>query len=123
MRIQHLKAGHLLPAYTGFLRYDPSWVWVVMDGENMVAALIAAPAHDTVLLLELLRFGEVSGDWIGSLLKQVARECRERGFDRVMTWLSDARPEERKLRKVMETYGGRAETFSGVVMAGEIHHV
>lgn len=121
MRIEHLKDGHLIPAYTGFTRYQNEWVWIVMDGEKMVAALIAAPAHDTVLLLELLRFGEVAGDWIGPLLKQVARECRERGFDRVMTWLSDVKPEERKLRKVMETYGGRAETFSGVVMAGEIH--
>lgn len=122
MRIENLKAGHLIPAYTGFSRYDPEWCWVVKDGDSMVAALIASPAHDTVILLELLKFGEVKGNWIAPLLRHVAKECVGRGFFRTMTWLSDSRPEEKKLRRVMKVFcrGGREEAFSGFVLEGAI---
>lgn len=116
MTIKHPRSGDVLPIpleFTG--KFDTDWIWLMGN-----AILIAAPAHDTVLLLRLVRFGDMPPTWIHRLLRQALKEARERGYVRFLTWLSSEVEEERKLRTIAQRYGAHFEPFKGELAAGVI---
>jgi hypothetical protein len=116
MVIRHPREGDILPIPLEYERYDPEWVWIMGN-----AILIAAGAHDLVLLLRLVRFGEMDDPaWLRRLLRHVIKECRERGFHRYMTWLANDVEEEKKLLDLAHRrYGAFFEPFQGDIAAGE----
>lgn len=115
MVIRHPREGDVLPIPSEFERYDPEWVWVYGN-----AILIAAGAHDLVLLLRLVRWGEMPELWLHRLLRHAIREARERGYHRYMTWLAKDVYEEQQLLKIAAKYGAQFEPFTGDLAAGRI---
>lgn len=116
MNIYHPPKNGVLPVPLEFTSYDPGWCWVYGN-----TVLIAAGAHDTVILLRLIRFGEMDSPlWIHRLLRHVIQECRERGFRRFMTWLADDVYEEEQLMKIATRYGATFEPFRGDLVLGEL---
>jgi len=117
MDIRHPRKGDILPLpleFTG--NFDPDWIWQMGN-----AILVCAPAHDTVLLLRLVRFGDMPSPlWTHRLLQHVLRECRERGFQRYMTWLADDVEMEEKLREICEQQGAHFDPFKGNILIGRI---
>jgi hypothetical protein len=115
MQVRHPREGDVLPIPLEFQHFDPAWVWIYGN-----AILIAAPAHDAVLLLRLVRFGEMPPLWTHRLFQQVIKESRERGFHRYMTWLSSEVAEERQLYKIAARHGAVFESFRGHLVGGVI---
>ena len=115
MQIRHPREGDVLPIPLEFERFDCDWVWLYGN-----AVLIAAPAHDAVILLRLVRFGEMPPLWIHRLFRQVIKETRARGFKRYVTWLSSAVEEERQLHKIAARAGAHFEPFHGCLAGGAI---
>jgi hypothetical protein len=115
MVIRHPREGDILPVPLEYERYNPEWVWIMGN-----AILIAAGAHDIVILLRLVRWGEMPDLWLHRLLRQVIREVRERGFHRFMTWLANDIYEEQQLLKIATRYGAMYEPFTGDVVIGVI---
>ena len=127
MIIDHPSIGETIPIETGFLAYDANWVWLARDNDRIVGVLIAAKAHDVVVLLELKRIGEAPLPWALLLIRQVARECRMRGFERFFTLVTDETDHERLLGAICErkrlygrsaqamVYAGRIERFTGAL--------
>lgn len=116
MKIYHPREGDVLPIPLEFSgKFDGAWIWIMGN-----AILIAAPAHDTVLLLRLVRFGDMPPTWIHRLLRQALKESRERGYGRFLTWLSSEIEEERKLRTIAQRYGAHFGPFKGELAAGVI---
>lgn len=115
MVIKHPREGDVLPVPLEFQSFDPAWVWVYGD-----AALIAGGAHDIVILLRVVRWGEMPELWLHRLLRHVLTECRERGFHRYITWLSKEIYEEQKLLEIAAKYGAQFEPFTGDLAVGAI---
>lgn len=115
MNIRHPREGDILPIPLEFERYDPEWVWVYGN-----AVLIGAGAHDIVILLRLVRWGEMPELWLHRLLRHVLKESRERGFQRFMTWLANNVHEEQQLLKIATRYGANYEPFTGDLVVGVI---
>ena len=127
MIVEHPAIGETIPIETGFLAYDANWVWLARDQGKIVGVLVAAKAHDVVLLLELKRLADAPLGWVALLIRQVARECRARGFERFLTLLTDETEHEKVLgrlcgRRALHgrkanamVYAGRIERFTGAV--------
>jgi hypothetical protein len=116
MTIRHPRRGDILPIpleFTG--RIDPEWVWLMGN-----AILIAAPAHDAVMLLRLIRFGEMPPLWMHRLFRQVLKECRARGYGRFLTWLAADVEEEQKLKIIARRAGATFVPFRGEIAMGVI---
>ena len=116
MEIKHPREGDVLPIPFEFTTFDPQWVWIYGN-----AVLIAGGAHDIVILLRLVKWGEMPPFWIHRLLRHVIKESKERGYRRYMTWLANDIEEEKQLLKVAAKYGAYFEPFSGDLAVGEIH--
>lgn len=115
MEIKHPPKGGVLPIPLEFQSFNPEWVWVYGN-----AVLIAGGVHDLVMLLRIIRYGEMPPTWINRLLRHVTKECRERGYHRFMIFFSDD-PDEQKLRHIAHRfYGAHFEPFKGDVVVGEI---
>lgn len=115
MEIRHPRKGDVLPIPLEFPTYDPDWIWVYDN-----AVLIAGGAHDIVMLLRVIRFGEMPPFWFHRLLRHVREECRERGYRRYMVWLATDLYEEKKLFEIFQRYGAHSEPFRGDLVMGEI---
>lgn len=116
MKVRHPREGDVLPIPLEFQHFDPAWVWIYGN-----SVLICAPAHDMVMILRLIRFGEMPALWTHRILQHALRECRERGFKRYVTWLSSEVEEERQLVKVCAQHGGAViEPFRGHVVGGPL---
>jgi hypothetical protein len=115
MEIRHPPKGGVLPIPLEFQSFDPEWVWVYGN-----SVLIAVGAHDIVLVLRLVRWGEMPSLWLHRLFRHVLKECRERGFHRYMTWLANNLYEEQKLHDIAVKYGAHSEPFSGDIFVGAI---
>ena len=113
MQIRHPREGDVLPLPMMFQSFDPDWIWLMGN-----AILVAAPAHDTVMLIRLVRFGDMPPTWINRMLKQAIKESRDRGFRRYMTWLSSDNEEEKKLKTIAQRYGANCEPFKGDLAIG-----
>lgn len=115
MEIRHPPKGGVLPIPLEFQSFDPDWVWIMGN-----AVLIGAGAHDLVILLRIIRYGEMPPTWIHRMLRHVIKECRERGYRRFMIFFSDD-IDEQKLRNIAHRfYGAHFEPFTGDVVVGEI---
>lgn len=115
MEIKHPREGDVLPIPLEFQSFDPQWVWLYGN-----SVLIAGGAHDIVMLLRLVCWGEMPPTWAHRLLQHVKKECRERGYHRYMVWLADDIEEEKKLLQIAARAGARYEPFRGDLVAGEI---
>lgn len=115
MQISHPPKGGVLPIPLEFQSFTPEWVWVYGN-----SVLIAAAAHDFVILLRLVRWGEMPDLWLHRLLQHVKRECRERGYHHYMVFLANDIEEEKQLLKVASRDGAHFEPFSGDIVVGEI---
>jgi hypothetical protein len=115
MKILHPRRGDILPVPLELQKFDPEWCWIYHN-----AILIAAGAHDLVIVLRLIRFGEMPPLWIHRLLRHVFLECKERGFLRFLIFLNDD-PDEQKLREIAHRrYGAHFEPFRGDVVIGAL---
>ena len=115
MKIIHPREGDVLPVPLEFSAFDPAWVWIYGN-----SVLIAGGAHDTVILLRLVRWGEMPPTWMHRLLRHALRECQERGFRRYMTFLAKDVYEEQKLLEIAAKYGAQFEPFVGDLAVGAI---
>lgn len=115
MVIKHPRQGDVLPIPLEFNQYDPAWVWTYGN-----AVLIAGGAHDIVILLRLIRWGEMPSLWAHRLLQHVLKECRQRGFKRYMVWLAGDIEEEKKLLAIAQRQGAYFEPFKGDLVVGAI---
>lgn len=116
MMIHHPREGDVLPIPLEFQTFDKDWVWIYGD-----AVLIAGGAHDVVMLLRLVRWGEMPPTWMHRLFRHVMKECRDRGYHRFMVWLADDIEEEKKLLEIAHRYyGAHFEPFTGDLAVGEI---
>jgi hypothetical protein len=120
MIIDHPAIGEVIPIETGFLAYDANWVWLAREQGRIVGVLVAARAHDVVLLLELKKVGEASLGWIVPLFRHVARECRERGFERFLTLVTDETKSEINLGSLCQRKGLHGRSATAMVYAGRI---
>lgn len=115
MEIRHPPRNGVLPIPLEFNSFDPDWVWIMGN-----AVLIGCGAHDLVILLRIIRYGEMPPTWIHRMLRHVVKECRERGYRRFMIFFSD-NFEEQKLRNIAHRfYGAHFEPFKGDVVVGEL---
>ena len=115
MEIYHPPRDGVLPIPLEFTSFDPAWVWIYGN-----AVLIGGGVHDLVILLRIIRYGEMPPTWMHRMLRHVIKECRERGFRRFMIFFSDDL-EEQKLRSIAHRYyGAHFEPFTGDVVVGEI---
>jgi hypothetical protein len=115
MKIIHPRTGDVLPLPLEFESFDPEWCWIFGN-----AILIAGGAHGIVILLRLVRWGEMPPFWIHRLLQHVLKECRQRGFKRWMSWLANDVYEEQKLFEIARKYGAQVEPFRGDLVLGVI---
>ena len=115
MEIKHPPKNGVLPIPLEFQSFDPEWIWVYGD-----SVLICAGAHDLVILLRLVRWGEMPPMWIHRLIQHALKECRERGYKRFMTWLAKDVYAEQQLLKIAAKYGAQFEPFNGDLAAGMI---
>ena len=115
MDIRHPRKGDVLPLPLEFNNFEPQFVWIYGN-----SILIAGGAHDIVILLRIVRFGEMPPMWIHRLLRHVIGECRGRGFKRFMVWLAKDIYEEQQLLKIAAKYGAHFEPFTGDLAMGEI---
>ena len=113
MEIKHPREGDILPVPLEFQSFDPEWVWIMGN-----AILMAAGAHDLVILLRLIRFGEMPPTWVHRLLRHAFLECKQRGYLRFMVFLNDS-TEEQQLREIAHRYyGAYFEPFNGDLVSG-----
>jgi hypothetical protein len=115
MDIKHPRSGDVLPIPFEFQNFDPAWVWIYGD-----SVLIAGGAHDIVILMRLVRWGEMPPMWAHRLLQHVLKECRQRGYHRYMVWLASDIEEEKKLLAVAQRQGAYYEPFKGDLVMGVI---
>jgi hypothetical protein len=115
MEIKHPREGDVLPIPLEFQSFDPQWVWLMGN-----AVLIGGGAHDLVILLRIVRFGEMPPLWMHRMLRRVLTECRERGFRRFMIFFSNDHDEQKLLNIAHRFYGAHFEPFTGDVAVGEI---
>jgi hypothetical protein len=115
MEIKHPREGDVLPIPLEFQSFDPQWVWLMGN-----AILIGSGAHDLVILLRIVRFGEMPPLWMHRMLRHALRECRERGYRRFMIFFSDDQDEQKLLNIAHRFYGAHFEPFTGDVAIGEI---
>ena len=120
MIIDHPTIGETIPIETGFLAYDANWVWMARENGRVIGVLIAAQAHDVVLLLELKKIGDGPLGWIVTLFRHVARECRARGFERFLTLVTGETRGEINLGAVCERKGLHGRSAKAMVYAGRI---
>jgi hypothetical protein len=120
MIIDHPAIGETIPIETGFLAYDANWVWLARENDGIVGVLVGARAHDVVLLLELKKIGDGPLGWIVPLFRHVARECRERGFERFLTLVTDETKGEVNLGALCERKGLHGKPARAMVYAGRI---
>ena len=120
MIIEHPAIGEAIPIETGFLLYDANWVWVARHNGKVVGVLVAAKAHDVVVLLELKRVGDAPLAWALLLIRQVARECKARGFERFFTLVTDESDHERVLGAICERRGLHGRSAKAMIYAGLI---
>jgi hypothetical protein len=115
MEIKHPREGDILPIPLEFQSFDPQWVWVYGN-----SVLIAGGAHDIVMLLRLVRWGEMPSLWTHRLFQHVLKEVRERGYHRFMVWLADDIEEEKKLLQIARRAGATCDPFTGDLVVGAI---
>lgn len=115
MEIKHPRKGDVLPIPFEFQTFDPEWVWIYGN-----SVLIAAGAHDIVLLLRLIRWGEMQPLWAHRLFQHIVKETRTRGYQRYMTWLAKDLLEEQELLKIAARHGAVFEPFTGDLVIGRI---
>jgi len=113
MEIKHPRKGDILPVPLEFNQFDPEYVWIMGN-----AILIVAGSHDLIIILRLIRFGEMPALWAHRLLRHAFRECKERGYQRFMVFLADV-VEEQKMREIAHRYyGAYFQPFTGDLVMG-----
>lgn len=116
MEIKHPREGDVMPIPFEFENFDPAWVWSYGN-----AVLIGAGAHDIVILLRVVSWGEMPPLWLHRMLRHAIKECRERGYRRFMVFLQKDAEEEKKLLDIAHRfYGAHFEPFDGDVVMGAI---
>lgn len=115
MEIKHPRAGDVLPIPLEFQKFDPDWVWIMGN-----AILIAAPAHDMILLLRLVKWGEMPNLWLHRLFQHVLKEVKARGYRGYMAWLANDVAEEKKLLEIAHRAGAYFEPFKGDLAVGPL---
>jgi len=113
MEIRHPRKGDILPVPLEFGKFDPEFVWIMGN-----AILIVAGSHDLIIVLRLIRFGEMPALWAHRLLRHAFNECKQQGYLRFMVFLGDIE-EEQKMREIAHRYyGAYFEPFKGDLVMG-----
>lgn len=99
-------------------KIDPEWQWVAVVEGRVVAQLLAVNAHGVLLMLRLTALPDAPKTWAVNLFREVMREARAMGCIGFTTFLSDSRPHEIKLMKIVQRLGGYLEPVSGAWVAG-----
>lgn len=84
---------------------DPRWVWIARNG-RINAALVASPCHGTVLVWRLVVRKDAPVDTLPLLLRRFVRDCKERGYTGVFSYLDPKRPEELFFMKAIVNMNG-----------------
>lgn len=99
-------------------RIDPDWQWVVEHDGKIVAQILACYAHGITILLRMSATKDAPKSWAVVALRQLLRDCRERGCIGFMTMLEDDKKQEVKLMRIVQKLGGYIRPFYGAVVAG-----
>jgi len=114
MEIKHPRKGDVLPVPLELMTFDPEWVWIYGN-----SILFAVAGHDLVILLRVIRFGEMPTMWLHRLFRHVFQECKERGYQRWMVFLANNLEEEKKLLEIAHRYyGAHFDPFQGDLAMG-----
>jgi hypothetical protein len=86
---------------------DSSWVWIAKDGDKTTGFLAASPCHGTVLIWRLvIRPGARLGTML-ILLRTFIRDCKNRGYIGIFSYLDPERDAEMSFMKAMRRGGGK----------------
>lgn len=99
-------------------RIDPDWQWVVEYDGYIVAQVLGCYAHGIVILLRMSATKDAPKIWAVVALRQVLKDCRERGCIGFMTMLEDSKPLEVKLMRIVQKLNGYVKPFYGAIVAG-----
>jgi len=107
---------------TGFeaLQIELEWQWVAVHDGRVVAQLLAAHAHQLLLILRLTALPDAPPGTVLRLLRGVMREAKARGLVAYLTFLSDQTGAEVKLMRIIQRHDGYFQPFTGVVAAGRV---
>lgn len=97
---------------------DPEWQWVVEQDGRIVAQVLACYAHGITILLRISATQDAPKSWAVVALRQVLRDCRERGCIGFLTMLEDNKKQEVKLMRIVQKIGGYVRPFYGAIVAG-----
>lgn len=97
---------------------DPEWQWIVEYDGEIVAQILACYAHGVPLILRITATKNAPKSWAVVALRQMLRDCRERGCVGFMTMLEDSKPQEVKLMRIVQKLGGYVRPFYGAIVAG-----
>lgn len=97
---------------------DHEWQWVVERDGRIVAQVLACYAHGITILLRISATKDAPKSWAVVALRQVLRDCRERGCIGFLTMLEDDKKQEVKLMRIVQKIGGYVRPFYGAIVAG-----
>lgn len=125
MIVRNLILGEELPDLlkTGFETgacTDTSWIWVVEREGQIVASLIACPAHIVVILLRLVATPDAHPLDVRALLLKATLDIKERGYNGYMVWADPNRQNEKSLIDIVIASGGVQLPGTQVACAGRL---
>jgi hypothetical protein len=121
--IRNYVKGEELPEAlkTGFETGSMSeWIWVAERDGNIVAMLIAAPAHVVAILLRVLTTPEAGLNDLRTLLIRSLNDIKARGFPAYITWLNPERNNEKGLLGIIKASDGVQIDEPQVLCGGKI---
>jgi hypothetical protein len=121
-RARQLQPEERLPPEVRFsmdgLVLDPEWVWVVEEGGQVQAALMAMHGHQVAVLMRLAARPTAHLSVLVPLFRKMFKDLRDRGIQAYVVMLDTRVPTEAKLGEVAKRMGAVELDDSCTVMAG-----
>jgi hypothetical protein len=109
IEVRHAYVGEVpSELIVGFeaLRIDPEWQWVLVVNGKVMAQMLCANMHGLLAILRLTALPGAPSAWAVTLFRRAMAEARKSGAIGYVTFLSDARAQERKLMRIVQRSGG-----------------